>query len=178
MKKNDEMIPEKIQIQGFIPHEGEVNRVRHNPHEYTKIASRTPGGEIHIFSTTTSYKKDAKPSPELRLIGHEKSEGYAIEWNLNKNWHLAGGSYNGMLSVWDCNKKEENNVITPLLNLNYHKCEIEDVSYNKYHDCILCSCDDQGYTAFWDTRDCCKSPIHRMQCHEGIQYGIQYSPSC
>ena len=32
VKKNDEVMPEKIQIQAYIPHEGEVNRVRHNPH--------------------------------------------------------------------------------------------------------------------------------------------------
>ena len=32
VKKNDEVMPEKIQIQAYIPHEGEVNRIRHNPH--------------------------------------------------------------------------------------------------------------------------------------------------
>ena len=32
VKKNDEVMPEKIQIQAYIPHDGEVNRIRHNPH--------------------------------------------------------------------------------------------------------------------------------------------------
>lgn len=93
-------------------------------------------------------------------------------------WHIAGGSYDGRLSVWDCNKKQNNdNTVCPLINLNYHKCEIEDVSYNKFHDCILASCDDNGFSAFWDTRDCAKTPFHKIQCHEQVQYGIQFSVS-
>lgn len=31
VKKNDEIPQEKIQVLGLIPHDGEVNRVRHNP---------------------------------------------------------------------------------------------------------------------------------------------------
>lgn len=32
VKKNDELMPQKIQILGEILHDGEVNRLRHNPH--------------------------------------------------------------------------------------------------------------------------------------------------
>lgn len=44
VKKNDEIPQEKIQVLGLIPHDGEVNRVRHNPHEFTKLASKTTCG--------------------------------------------------------------------------------------------------------------------------------------
>lgn len=44
VRKNDDLMPDKIQIQGWIPHDGEVNRIRHNPHCYTMIASRTACG--------------------------------------------------------------------------------------------------------------------------------------
>ena len=69
-------MPEKILIQGVIPHDGEPNRIRHNPHQPTKIATRTPLGEIHIYSTSR-INKDKKVSPEFRLTGHD-SEGYAM----------------------------------------------------------------------------------------------------
>lgn len=52
---------DKIQILGAIPHDGEVNRVRHNPHEFTKIASKTTCGEIHIFSTSSTKKDKVSP---------------------------------------------------------------------------------------------------------------------
>jgi hypothetical protein len=69
VKKNGEICPDKIQMLGVIPHDGEVNRVRHNPYESTKIASKTTCGEVHIFSTS-GFKKD-KVAPELRLSGHD-----------------------------------------------------------------------------------------------------------
>ena len=103
-------------------------------------------------------------------------EGYAIEWNCNKNWQIAAGSYDGNVSVWDCCRKEEKNQVTPLINFNFHKCEVEDVSYNKFHDCVLASCDDDGWTVFWDTRACSKAPVHKMRAHTNLQYGVQFSP--
>lgn len=61
VRKNDEIPQEKIQVLGMIPHDGEVNRVRHNPHEFTKIASKTTSGEIHIFSTSLTKKEKFAP---------------------------------------------------------------------------------------------------------------------
>ena len=168
---------DKIQIQGRIPHEGEVNRIRHNPHKYTMIASRTACGEVHIFDSKNS-KKDQKNSIEMRLSGHD-TEGYALEWNPNKEWQIISGSYGGEIGLWDINSKpEKGNTITPLSNFNsFHKKEVEDISYNKFHDSIFASCDDAGLTAFWDIRNHAKTPSHQLQCHQGTQYGVQFSPS-
>lgn len=51
------------------------------------------------------------------------------------------------------------------------------MSYNKFHDCIFISCDDEGQTAFWDVRSPTKLPSHHLNCHKGVQYGAQFSPS-
>lgn len=39
------------------------------------------------------------------------------------------------------------------------------------------SCDDDGITAIWDTRNCAKTSIFNYRAHEGPQYGCQFSPS-
>jgi histone-binding protein RBBP4 len=101
-----------------IPHDGEVNRVRHNPHEFTRIASRTAYGEIHIFNTS-STKKD-KIAPELKLSGHD-TEGYALEWNPNKHGYIISGSYDGKLSLWDTRNREKGEVVLPLMNFSFHQ---------------------------------------------------------
>ena len=63
------------------------------------------------------------------------------------------------------------------MNFNFHECEIEDLSYNKFHESIFMSCDDSGVSAFWDSRNCARTPFFNRKCHEGPQYGAQFSPS-
>lgn len=53
----------------------------------------------------------------------------------------------------------------PLMNFNFHRKEIEDVSYNKFHESIFMSCDDEGITAIWDTRNCARTPIFHYNAH-------------
>jgi histone-binding protein RBBP4 len=65
--------------------------------------------------------------------------------------------------------------ITPVCDFIFHKREIEDVSFNHFHDSIFASCDDGGFTAFWDLRSSNK-PIHTAQNHEGTIYSLEFSP--
>lgn len=51
------------------------------------------------------------------------------------------------------------------------------MSYNKFHESIFLSCDDEGQTAVWDSRNCSKSPTYHFVAHKGPQYGCQFSPS-
>lgn len=54
----------------------------------------------------------------MRLSGHD-TEGYALEWNPNKEWHILSGSYGGEIGLWDINKKEnKGHTVTPLTNFN------------------------------------------------------------
>jgi WD40 repeat protein len=39
------------------------------------------------------------------------------------------------------------------------------------------SCDDDGNTAVWDSRNYARAPIHTYRAHDGVQYGCQFSPS-
>ena len=127
------------------------------------LASRTATGDILILNEHKAKKGKNFIAPYLILKGHE-GEGYAIEWNHNNATQLVGGSYDGKLSVWDTLHKTTNNCIEPMSNFIFHQSEIEDVSYSHYHDSIFASCDDGGYTAFWDIRSSHK-PIFSMKRH-------------
>jgi WD40 repeat protein len=39
------------------------------------------------------------------------------------------------------------------------------------------SCDDDGNTAVWDSRNYARAPVHTYHAHDGVQYGCQFSPS-
>jgi histone-binding protein RBBP4 len=52
------------------------------PQSHNIIATKTVGGEVHVFDY---FKHPTKPNdwgirPNLRLMGHN-SEGYGLSWN-------------------------------------------------------------------------------------------------
>lgn len=146
IRKNDESMPDKIIVQHQIQHDGEVHRIRHHPKKTNLIATRTPLGQIHIFNkikfgTVSKSTKPIRVAPEFILSGHE-TEGYAMEWSKLKDGHILAGSYDGQLSLWDINAKEDSNNIKPLTYFSYHDKEIQQVSFSSFHDSIFASCDD------------------------------------
>ena len=103
IRKNENAAEDRIQILHKIPHDGEVNRARHSPHEQNYIATRTPLGQVHIFNTHRIRKENM--GPEIVLLGHN-TEGYALEWNPHKAGMILAGSYDGKMSLWDIKHTE------------------------------------------------------------------------
>lgn len=95
-----------IEIEKYIPHEGEVNRARCMPQLPNIIASKANTGEIHIFDINLSYKRN-KPNPETRLTGHSK-EGYGLAWNILKKGNLLSGAKDGLVCIWDIDGAQSN----------------------------------------------------------------------
>lgn len=170
---------DKIVVQHQIEHDGEVNRIRHHPKRTNLIATRTPLGQIHLFDkirfgTASKSVKPIRVQPSLILSGHE-TEGYSLEWNPHKEGQLLAGSYDGKLSIWDISSREESNQVRPLTYFNFHNSEIEEVSYNHFHDCVFASCDDDGNTVLWDTRNP-QEPVFTMRADSSPLYSVQFSP--
>lgn len=63
----------------------------------------------------------------------------------------------------------------PLAYFNFHNREIEDLSYNQFHDCVFASCDDEGQTVLWDTRNAME-PIFHMKADSSELYSVQFAP--
>ncbi len=49
------------------------------------------------------------------------------------------------------------------------------MSHNQFHDCIFASCDDEGQTILWDTRNA-KNPVYRFFPDKSPLYSVQFSP--
>ena len=47
-----------------------------------------------------------------------------MEWSKLKDGHILAGSYDGQLSLWDINAKEDSNNIKPLTYFSFHDREI------------------------------------------------------
>jgi hypothetical protein len=65
-----------------------------------------------------------------------------MDWNVNKDGLIVAGSYDGKLTTWDANNITDGNRVSPLCDFVFHEREIEDVSFNHFHESIFTSCDD------------------------------------
>lgn len=131
---------------------------------------------MHIYDKNKFKLEQKKQTPFRILSGHE-AEGFSLEWNRIRSEYIVAGSYDSKLSLWDINSRDKGK-LTPLMDFVFHKCEIEDVTYHGFHDCIFASCDDDGQTAIWDTRDSKEGPIHHSKQHDGPIHSVQFNPNC
>ena len=74
------------------------------PQSHNFIASKTNNGEVHVFDY---FRHGVSPEsnevkPDLVLEGHSK-EGYALDWNPNRQGYLASGSDDNLICIWDIN---------------------------------------------------------------------------
>lgn len=90
----------KFHVTQRIRHEGEVNKARYMPQNAEIIATMTNSGKACIFDRT---KHPSQPTggvnPQLELVGH-KQEGFAMNWNPNKEGEIATGSNDSTVKLW------------------------------------------------------------------------------
>jgi histone-binding protein RBBP4 len=150
----------KVEIKVRINHEGEVNRARHCPSNKFWVATKTVGGEVHLFDTSKhpSTPKDDGVSPQLRLAGHTK-EGYGLAWNpcAGREGHLLSGSDDAVVCLWDVKAAQTsgaaaNGAVAPLRRLTAHEAVVEDVAWHRSHPDVFGSVGDDRTLRLWDLR--------------------------
>lgn len=91
----------KVDIETVILHEGEVNRARYMPQKYNVIATKTNGGEVHIFDYSQHPATPANLDhvrPEVRLLGHTDM-GFGLNWSKHKLGYIVSGSNDTKVSI-------------------------------------------------------------------------------
>eukprot|EP01029_Cantina_marsupialis_P017575 TRINITY_DN3948_c2_g1_i3.p1 TRINITY_DN3948_c2_g1~~TRINITY_DN3948_c2_g1_i3.p1 ORF type:complete len:226 (-),score=48.42 TRINITY_DN3948_c2_g1_i3:222-899(-) len=94
----------KVQLTSLVKmnHDGEVNKVAVMPQDQKYVASRTVGGDVHVFNyyQQQSASADGAASPNFKLVGLT-GDGFGLTWNSILKGHLASCDVNGVVCRWD-----------------------------------------------------------------------------
>jgi histone-binding protein RBBP4 len=110
----------KFSVVRKIPHDGDVERARYMPQNYSIVASRMRGGDIGIFNlflddssngSTTTTTTTTECMPELRLKGHS-NVGYGLDWSLlNRGKLLSCSPRDTRVLLWDVEESKKSPTI-------------------------------------------------------------------
>ncbi len=157
----------KIETVIKINHEGEVNRARYMPQNFSIIATKAVSSEVLIFDYTKHPAKpseDGKCNPQIRLKGHTK-EGYGLSWSPLKEGHLLSAADDSTICLWDITQaKKTNTTLDAKTIFQGHTSVVEDVAWHAHHDSYFGSVGDDKKLLIWDTRQLGK-PSHTVEGH-------------
>ena len=144
----------EIEERQRICHPSEVNRARYMPQNPSIIATKGVMPEVYVFDITKhpSNPTDTQCRPDLRLSGH-KSDGYGLDWSPCREGHLASGSDDGLVCLWDisaCSSSDSEAQAKSVA--KFHTDIVEDVAWHRTQPNILASVGDDRKIAIWDDR--------------------------
>eukprot|EP01024_Parvocaulis_polyphysoides_P044309 TRINITY_DN407_c0_g6_i1.p1 TRINITY_DN407_c0_g6~~TRINITY_DN407_c0_g6_i1.p1 ORF type:complete len:386 (-),score=63.53 TRINITY_DN407_c0_g6_i1:836-1993(-) len=125
---------------------GDVNRARINPVNHSLIATKTPQSEVLIFETN----QESGSGHVLKLTGHDKIEGYGIDWNSMNGELIASGSYDKKVCVWKVNLEADQT--QPFVTYSKHEGFVEGVSWKINDENVFGSCGDDKKVILYDLR--------------------------
>jgi len=111
------------------------------------------------------------PTPEFRLVGHEK-EGYGLSWSPRQEGYLLSGSEDHLVCFWDLQShltasatvlalthpslpaahQGHTKVLNAANTYRAHTDIVEDVQWSPHHDWQFASCGDDKLVIIWDRR--------------------------
>eukprot|EP01026_Neomeris_dumetosa_P055998 TRINITY_DN5112_c0_g1_i1.p1 TRINITY_DN5112_c0_g1~~TRINITY_DN5112_c0_g1_i1.p1 ORF type:complete len:391 (+),score=56.73 TRINITY_DN5112_c0_g1_i1:42-1214(+) len=148
---------------------GDVNKARINPLNNKLVATKTVDSEVLVFNTT--FESGSKHI--IKLIGHDRSEGFGIDWNKVDDGLIASGSYDKKVCIWRIN--EEIECQGPLQEYNEHDQYVEDVAWKPDDEHIVGSCGDDKRVILYDTRS--KDVASKEEpFHEAEVNSISFNP--
>ena len=131
------------------------------PQSHNFIASKTNNGEVHVFDYFLHgvRPESSEVKPDIVLEGHCK-EGYALDWNPNRQGYLASGSDDNLICIWDINQSNSvSKTHLPLKKTYGHSGAIEDLSWNYFSPNEYVTVGDDKRIKLWDIRQekavCC-----------------------
>ncbi|MCJ1310731.1 Histone acetyltransferase type B subunit 2 [Agyrium rufum] len=144
----------KFSIVQKIDHNGEINKARYQPKNPNMIATMCTDGRVMIWDRT---KHPSLPTgtvnPDMELIGHTK-EGFGLNWNPHVAGHLATGSEDTTVRLWDITKfSMSNKALHAARTYTHHNAIVNDVQYHPLHDKLIGTVSDDLTLQILDTRN-------------------------
>jgi histone-binding protein RBBP4 len=174
----------KVEIVQSILHNGEVHRARAMPQNSRYIATKSPTSDVYVFDRSLHPARPAAPAggasassvlaptPDFRLLGHEK-EGYGLSWNPRQAGHLLSGSEDKLICFWDLSSSvkatasvlastgpslpaahsgSQATVVQAAQTYRVHTDIVEDVQWNPHHADQFASAGDDKLVILWDRK--------------------------
>ena len=178
-----DQIEVKFHIVQKINHPGEVNRARYQPQNPDVIATMCTDGRVMIWNRT---KHSSTPSPtgaiqpQIELIGHDR-EGFGLSWNPHIAGHLATGSEDKTVRLWDITQASKTNrALHANRTYTHHSSIVNDVQHHPLHASLIGTVSDDLTFQVIDTRssDTTKGAISsRADQHRDAINALAFNPA-
>ncbi|GKY97180.1 hypothetical protein MPSEU_000676400 [Mayamaea pseudoterrestris] len=168
-ESDDEVDLDPIMEHYSIPHYGGVNRVRCMPQRTEIVATWSDQGTVNLFNVSsilqrfstsegkTTKMNDIPKKPFFSYKGHS-TEGYALDWSLQKQGLLASGDCSGSIHLWNPREEgsyavssfyESSNTTDRLVDVNP---SVEDLQWSPTEATVFGAAECGGYIRIFDTR--------------------------
>jgi len=144
----------KFNIVQKIDHKGEVNKARYQPQNPNMIATMCTDGRVMVWDRS---KHPSLPTgtvnPQLELLGHTR-EGFGLSWSPHSAGHLATGSEDKTVRLWDLTTyTKSNKALKPVRTYTHHSSIVNDVQYHPLHSSLIGTVSDDITLQIIDIRE-------------------------
>ncbi len=90
-----------LDFESKINHNGVVYKARAAYNSYNLIATKSDGGQVHIFDFSKHSMRidNFAVKPQIVLKGHER-EGWGLDWSMQDH-ELISSDDSGKICIWD-----------------------------------------------------------------------------
>ncbi|MCJ1227723.1 Histone acetyltransferase type B subunit 2 [Toensbergia leucococca] len=172
VSKKTPVMEVRFNIVQKIDHKGEVNKARYQPQNPNIIATMCTDGRVMIWDRTKHPSlPTGQVNPQMELLGHEK-EGFGLSWSPHESGHLATGSEDQTVRLWDITKFTSNNKALHATRIyTHHSAIVNDVQYHPLHASLIGTVSDDLTLQILDVRNPTTS-VSATQAIDGHQDAI------
>lgn len=169
----------KFNIVQKIDHKGEVNKARYQPQNPNIIATMCTDGRVMIWDRTKHpLAPTGQVNPQIELIGHE-AEGFGLSWNPHQAGHLATGSEDQTVRLWDITQfSQSNKALHATRTYTHHTAIVNDVQHHPKYPTLIGTVSDDLTMQILDTRspDTTKSTVQALGGHTDAINALSFNP--
>lgn len=170
----------KFNIIQKIDHKGEVNKARYQPQNPNVIATMCTDGRVMIWDRTKHpLQPTGHVNPQMELHGHE-SEGFGLSWSPHHAGHLATGSEDQTVRLWDITKfTTTNKILHATRTYTHHTAIVNDVQHHPLHASLIGTVSDDLTLQILDTRSSSTTTAatQAIEGHEDAINALAFNPA-
>ncbi|KAL2054342.1 hypothetical protein ABVK25_005483 [Lepraria finkii] len=170
----------KFNIVQKIDHKGEVNKARYQPQNPNVIATMCTDGRVMIWDRTKhQLMPTGQVNPQMELLGHEV-EGFGLSWSPHIAGHLATGSEDQTVRLWDITKFiNTNKVLYATRTYTHHTAIVNDVQHHPLHASLIGTVSDDLTLQILDTRSPSTTiaATKAVEGHEDAINALSFNPA-